>query len=73
MGKSVTGGSIGHMATWLIVRIADTLQHFFKKKAAAVEVSSEIDDDGLDDANGIAVDDKAHLGVDNNQEGGGGG
>ncbi len=69
------GGGIGHKATRLIVKIADTLQHFFKKKTAAVEDPSEMDNEGLDldalvGADLIVEDDGAGSGVDEDQEDG---
>ncbi len=62
------GGGIGHKATRLIVKIADTFRYFFKNEAAVVEDPSETNDNLLDDADLIAVDKDASSGVDENQE-----
>ncbi|PSS30937.1 hypothetical protein PHLCEN_2v2506 [Hermanssonia centrifuga] len=62
------GGGIGHKATRLIVKIADTFRYFFKNEPAVVEDPSETNDNLLDDADLIAVDKDARSGVDENQE-----
>ncbi len=41
------GGGIGHIATRAIVKIADTLRHFFKTAPLAAPVANECDADAV--------------------------